>query len=86
MYSPSLQIGTVVRVKDGHRREYLRGKLGTIQKHFGHPEYLAVDVLLEDGRLELFWHYDLEEVQDEVDKVPTVAQKVSRKPRNDHGV
>ncbi len=34
--------------------------LGTIQKSYGAPEYLAVDVLLEDGQPELFWFHQLE--------------------------
>jgi hypothetical protein len=34
--------------------------LGTIQHCWGQSEYAAVDVLLEDRRLELFWLPDLE--------------------------
>jgi hypothetical protein len=26
-----------------------------------YPEYLALDVLMEDGSSSLFWHYELEE-------------------------
>lgn len=26
--------------------------------------YVALDVLLDDGRLELFWHYELEEIDE----------------------
>jgi hypothetical protein len=29
---------------------------------WGHPGYVAMDVLLEDGRLKLFCHLQLEEV------------------------
>jgi hypothetical protein len=36
--------------------------MGTIRAMWGDPEYVALDVLLEDGRLQLFWHYELEEV------------------------
>ena len=38
---------------------------GTIQKCWGNSEHAAVDVLLEDGRLELFWLPDLSAVNDE---------------------
>jgi hypothetical protein len=35
---------------------------GYEQRKVGHPEYLALDVRLEDGSSQLFWHYELEEV------------------------
>jgi len=38
---------------------------GTIQKCWGNSEHAAVDVLLDDGRLELFWLPDLSVVDDE---------------------
>jgi hypothetical protein len=38
----------------------LRGQVGTIKEGFGHPHHPALNVLLEDGREELFWHYELE--------------------------
>jgi hypothetical protein len=53
-------IGTRVRVLEGDRRPELRGKLGTIEHRYGHPEYVALDVRLDDGRLELFWAHGLE--------------------------
>jgi hypothetical protein len=33
---------------------------GTIEHCWGSPEYLAVDVRLEDGRSELFWFHQLD--------------------------
>jgi hypothetical protein len=54
-------IGARVRVLATDRRAELRGMFGTIEQHrFGHPEYLALDVRLDDGRLELFWAHGLE--------------------------
>jgi hypothetical protein len=35
---------------------------GTIAKRWGDPTYSALDVDLDDGRSELFWHYELEEI------------------------
>jgi hypothetical protein len=37
---------------------------GTIEHHFGHPEYLALDVRLDDRRLELFWAHGLESAEE----------------------
>jgi hypothetical protein len=37
---------------------------GTIEYRFGQPKYLALDVLLDDGRLELFWAHKLESAQE----------------------
>jgi hypothetical protein len=35
---------------------------GHDQRKVGRPEYLALDVLLEHGRTQLFWHHELEEI------------------------
>ena len=42
--------------------------LGTIEDHFGHLEYLALDVRLDDGQFELFWAHGLKSAE-EVEKV-----------------
>jgi hypothetical protein len=39
-----------------------RGLAGTIIGKWGSPEYLALDVLLDDGRTLLFWHHELDEI------------------------
>jgi len=39
---------------------------GTVQHLWGQPEYAAVDVLLEDGRSELFWLTDLSVVDEDI--------------------
>jgi len=56
--------GTVVRVREGHRKRQFAGMRGTVQNLWGHSEHAAVDVLLEDRRSELFWLTDLS-VEDE---------------------
>jgi hypothetical protein len=58
-------IGARVRVLETDRRPELRGMLGTIEHRFGHPEYLALDVRLDDGQLELFWAHGLESAEQE---------------------
>jgi hypothetical protein len=52
--------GTAVQVKEGYRRPELEGMGGIIEHCWGSPDYLAVDVRLEDGRSELFWFHQLD--------------------------
>ncbi len=47
--------------ESGLRPEW-RGLTGTISGRWGHPEYVALDVRMEDGRSQLFWHHELERV------------------------
>jgi hypothetical protein len=63
LQSHEAQPGIRVRVKDGHRKPEYDGVLGTIKQRYGHPEYVALDVLLDDGRLELFWFHQLDAVE-----------------------
>jgi hypothetical protein len=56
-------IGTRVKVLETDRREELRGKFGVIEHRFGPPEHVALDVRLDDGRLELFWAHGLESAE-----------------------
>jgi hypothetical protein len=64
--------GVRVRVSQNERRPELRGMVGTVETCFGHPEYVALDVRLEDGHLELFWHHQLEKVDDALGAQPTL--------------
>ena len=63
-----MQIGKRVRVRKDHRKAELRGREGTIAQRWGSPGYPALDVLLYDGHLQLFWYHELEPV-DENDSV-----------------
>jgi hypothetical protein len=56
--------GTVVRVREGHWKSQFAGMRGAVQHLWGQSEYAAVDVLLEDGRSELFWLPDLSVVDE----------------------
>jgi hypothetical protein len=56
-------IGMRVKVLETERRSDLRGKFGVIEDRFGHPEHVALDVWLDDGRLELFWAHRLESAE-----------------------
>jgi hypothetical protein len=56
--SSEARIGTSVGVLDGAKRPN-RGRVGTIVRAYGHPDQLAVDVLFEDGSVELYWCHEL---------------------------
>jgi hypothetical protein len=58
--------GTLVRVREGHWKTDFAGMLGTVQKCWGTSEYAGVDVLMEDGRLELFWLPNLDVVEEDI--------------------
>jgi hypothetical protein len=58
--------GTAVRVREGRWKNEFAGMSGTIQKRWGNSEHAAVDVLLEDGRLEVFWLPDLSVVDEDI--------------------
>jgi hypothetical protein len=60
--SEEMQIGKRVRVRVDHRTANWSGLEGIIAKSWGDPAYSALDVDLDDGRSELFWHYELEEI------------------------
>ena len=62
MLSEKAQIGKRVRIRADHRSTALRGMVGTIEKRWGHPDYVALDVLVDEGRSELFWYHELEAI------------------------
>jgi hypothetical protein len=62
MRSEEARIGTRVRVRQAHGAANWRGREGTIAKRWGDPTYTALDVLLDDGISQLFWHHELEEI------------------------
>ena len=62
MESHEARIGTSVGVLDGAKRAG-KGRVGTIERTYGHPDYLAVDVRFDDGRAELYWYYELRTIE-----------------------
>jgi hypothetical protein len=58
MESREARVGTRVRLLDGARRG-ARGRVGTIERTYGHPDHLAADVRFEDRSAELCWHHEL---------------------------
>ena len=53
--------GMPVRVKERLWRSDFGGMLGTVERRWGHTDYPALDVRLEDGRLVLFWFHELDQ-------------------------
>ena len=68
--------GTTVRAKEGYRKGDLVGMRGTVQKCWGHSDCAAVDVLMEDGRMELLWFHDLDVVRES--DAPSGAKRLLR--------
>jgi hypothetical protein len=66
-------IGARVKVLETDRRAELRGMLGTIEHRFGHPDYVALDVRLDDGQLELFWAHGLESAEQEEEAAEVIG-------------
>ena len=64
MMSQEALIGRRVRVRESLLKAELRGRLGTIMGRWGSPDYVALDVLLDDGHSELFWHHELERIEE----------------------
>ena len=62
MRSEEARIGARVRVSESGRSAEWQGLTGTISGKWGNPEYLALDVQLDEGRTQLFWHHELEEI------------------------
>jgi hypothetical protein len=52
--------GVTVRVKPGHWKSKYDGMRGTVERRWGHTDHPALDVRLEDGRLQLFWFHELD--------------------------
>ena len=59
--------GVRVRVREGYRKDELRGAVGTVQQIWGNPNFATALLvrLEEDERYELFWHYELQVAEEE---------------------
>ena len=63
MDSHEAHIGTLVGVLDGAKRSG-KGRVGTIEQTYGHPECLALDVRFADGSVELYWYHELRKMEE----------------------
>ena len=64
MRSEEARIGMRVRVRNTLLRAELRGREGEITERLGSPDYAALNVFLDDGSQQLFWHHELDPVDD----------------------
>ena len=62
MNSREARVGTLVRVLDGVKRTG-KGRIGIIERIYGHPDYLAMDVRFDDGSVELYWYHELRRME-----------------------
>lgn len=55
-------VGMKVRVREDHRISELRGTVGKVVGSYGGEEFMVLDVHFPDGRYQLFWPGDLDDV------------------------
>jgi hypothetical protein len=70
--SHEARVGTLVRVLDGVKQPW-KGRIGTIERTYGHPDYLAMDVRFEDGSVELYWYYELRRMEASLQEAKALA-------------
>jgi hypothetical protein len=64
-----VRAGTQVRVQLDYREAYRKaahrqGQVGSIKKRYGTRYYSAFEVLFSDGKSDLFWDHQLEEIME----------------------
>jgi hypothetical protein len=62
LHSHEARVGTLVKVLDGAKRTG-KGRIGTIERTYGHLDYLAMEVRFEDGSAELYWYHELRRME-----------------------
>ncbi len=72
MESREARTGTAVRLLDGGRRDG-KGRVGVVERTYGHPDYLALEVRFEDGGTELCWHHELTKAEEDATPFPRSA-------------
>ena len=83
MRSEEALIGKRVRVREVARRSpSVPASVGTIKESWGDPSYTALDVLLDDGTQQLFWHHELEEISEREPTRPEARPRVERLERS----
>ena len=58
MKSHAERVGTLEGLLDGVER-IGKGRIGTLERIYGDPDDLAMDVRFEDGSVELYWYDEL---------------------------
>ena len=62
MNSHEARVGALVGLLDGVKRTG-KGRIGTIERIYGDPEDLAMDVRFEDGSVALYWYDELRRME-----------------------
>ena len=62
MNSHEARVGALVGLLDGVKRTG-KGRIGTIERIYGHPDDLAMDVRFEDGSVALYWYDELRRME-----------------------
>jgi hypothetical protein len=70
--SHEARVGTLVVLLDGVKR-IEKGRIGTIERTYGHPDDLAMDVRFEDGSVELYWYYELGRMEGSLQEAKALA-------------
>jgi hypothetical protein len=60
--SHEARVGTWVGLLDGVKRPG-KGRVGTVERIYGDPEDLAMDVRFEDGSVALYWYDELRRIE-----------------------
>jgi hypothetical protein len=68
-----VSVGSSVQVQLDYRKPHRRGAVGTVKKRYGTGEYTAFEVLFSNGKRELFWGHQLEELEEAEESFPWTA-------------
>jgi hypothetical protein len=63
--SHEVRVGTLVGLLDGIKRTG-KGRIGTIERIYGDPDDLAMDVRFEDRSVALYWYEELAVVDEDI--------------------
>ena len=72
MESREVRTGTLVRLLDNSKRDG-KGCAGAVERTYGYPDHLAMEVRFGDGSAELCWHHELTEVEGNAPRPPRSA-------------
>ena len=72
MDSHEARVGTLVGLLDGVKRTG-KGRIGTIERIYGDPDDLAMDVRFEDGSVALYWYDELRRMEGSLQEAKALA-------------
>ena len=75
MLSKAVRVGITVQV--GDEAHYGPGMVGTVTQVYGDPSYRAAEVTFEDARTVLYWHFQIEPVEEQIKTTHDVQQALT---------